>query len=122
MNVLTREAYANAIREDVCSICACYTPDEHFRHTCLHETSGRCVIFDLLDVTVDIVARFSESDLPALDNVFEMYACTKCRCADVEGVCEMRDRTKPVPEWCIADAYRPQVVGAIERVQRMEVV
>jgi hypothetical protein len=39
----------------------------------------------------------------------------------VEGVCSLRDRTRPIPEWCIADAYLPQVIGAIERVHGVEV-
>jgi hypothetical protein len=116
-----RETYVTALREDVCTICACYAPDPNFRHACIHETSGNCVVFAHLDATADLVARFRESDLPALDNVFQMHVCTQCAHADVEGICSLRDRSKPVPEWCVADAYLPQIIGAIERVQSVEV-
>jgi hypothetical protein len=50
-----------------------------------------------------------------------MHVCTQCAHADVEGICSLRDRSKPVPEWCVADAYLPQIIGAIERVQSVEV-
>jgi hypothetical protein len=121
MNVESRDAYTTALREDVCSICACFTPDPGFRHTCSHESTGACVIFSHLDDAVNIVTRFRDSDLAALDNAYQMYACTHCKLADVEGVCSLRNRTRPVPEWCIADAYLPQIVGAIERVLSLEV-
>lgn len=79
------------------------------------------MVFAHLDATVGIVSRFKDSDLASLDNVYQMYACTQCKLADVEGVCSLRDRTRPIPEWCIADAYLPQVIGAIERVHGVEV-
>lgn len=121
MNGVTFEAHAAALREDVCSICACYQPDEHYRRICVHESDHSCVIFKLLPEVIALVTRFRGSDIASYDNVFQMHGCTKCHHADTEGVCSMRDRTKPVPQWCVADAYMPQVIGAIERVLEVEV-
>lgn len=121
MNEVSLEAYASALREDVCSICACYSPDGNFRHSCSHESSGACVVFRHLPQTVAIVSRFKGSSIPSYETAYQIHACTQCRCADIEGVCTMRDRTRPLPEWCIADAYLPQIIGAIERVQEVEV-
>lgn len=120
MNAVPWEAYADALREDVCSICVCFSPDS-VTHHCLNENTGACVIFAHLDETIRIVSRFEKSDLPALETAFQMYVCTQCKLSDVEGVCSLRDRTKPIPEWCMADAYLPQVVGAVERAQQVEV-
>lgn len=120
MNGVTFEAHAAAIREEVCSICACYQPDEHYRRICVHESEGSCVVFRHLPETIALVARFRGSDIASYENVYQIHACTKCHLADSEGLCTMRDRTKPVPEWCVADAYLPQIVGAIERDLEVE--
>lgn len=121
MNEVSSDAYVLALREDVCSICACYSPDGNPNGSCSHESSGTCVVFRHLAETISIVSRFHGSALRSYDNAYQMYACTRCHLADCEGICTMRDRTRAVPDWCIADAYLPQIVGAIERVQEVHV-
>ena len=121
MNVSSLEAYATALREDVCTICASYTPDGCHRLGCLYESSGACVVFHHLPELVELVERFRDSEILSFDSTFPMYVCTRCPHADIEGVCDMRDRSRSVPHWCVIDAYLPQIVGAIERVDEVKV-
>jgi hypothetical protein len=121
MNEVPLEACVIALREDVCSICVCYSPDGNSPQSCIHESSGTCLVFRHLPSIIALAERFQDSSLLSLDNVFQMQVCTGCANADAEGVCNMRDRSKAIPEWCIADAYLPQVVGAIERAGEVEV-
>jgi hypothetical protein len=107
--------YRGAVRADVCSICACrehQSPSDPF---CRHEAEGTCAIFSQLPAIVDTLAPHDGAPLEEYEQALRTLLCTRCPRGAADGSCPGHDSTRDVPDWCVVDAYLPQLISAIER-------
>ena len=120
MTSIPLEEYRLALRDAVCSVCLCFTPQEEHPARCRHETIGDCSLFSKLGEVVDTISKVhSGSIVPYVDEL-RHSVCAKCDHQNALGVCDIRDDRGPVPNWCVLDTYFNLIVGAIEEVRERE--
>jgi hypothetical protein len=112
--------YQDAMRDAICSVCVCFAEDKQTPGRCVHEQSGQCRLFAHLDDVADVVSGVASHSIDPYVEALRRQVCAKCGQQDERGVCDLRDRRGPVPNWCVLDAYFNLIVGTVEEVQRME--
>ena len=113
------EHYKGGLRADVCSICANRSPETDAHRYCRHETDGNCPLFAKLPTLATVLSGVSSENIDVYEQALFDQVCKRCPTSEPDGFCAGRDAAKAVPDWCIIDAYFPQVVGAIERIARL---
>ncbi len=113
------DEYKEEMREAICRVCVCFATDQGNPGRCVHESSGRCLLFAHLGKVVDLVSTVRSDSIEPYEDLLRQQVCANCENQDEQGVCRLRDNRDPVPDWCVLDAYFNLIVGATERVQAM---
>jgi hypothetical protein len=118
MSEIGIDEYKNAMREEICSLCVSFVPDEQNPTRCVHEESRRCTLFANLGEVVEAVSKVDSGSIIPYLEALRANVCSKCAHQDARGVCDLRDNRGPVSNWCSLDAYFNIVVGAIEDLRK----